>query len=184
MKITDVTVKRYSASRTPRTDPGGIQLVEVHTDADVTGMGFVSAPSATSDIVATLIRRNLKAVVVGENALQTEELWRRMHDQAVPRRGGEGLVRTCLAAVDFALWDIKGKLLKAPVSTLLGGRRARVATYANCAHHLPPDKLADKAASYVKRGHTALKIRGSFVTVHEATERVKYVREAVGPDVK
>lgn len=46
MKITDVTVKRYSASREPRTDPGGIQIVEVHTDAGVTGMGFVSAGSA------------------------------------------------------------------------------------------------------------------------------------------
>ncbi|MGH7311278.1 MAG: hypothetical protein ACREK6_21560, partial [Candidatus Rokuibacteriota bacterium] len=65
MEITNLTVKRYSASREPRTDPGGIQIVEVHTDAGVTGMGFVSAPSATSDIVATLIRRNLKAVVAG-----------------------------------------------------------------------------------------------------------------------
>ena len=60
-------------------------------------------------------------------------------------------MRACMAAVDFALWDLKGKLLNAPVSTLLGGRRPRVATYANCAHGLPPDKLAEKAAGYVKR---------------------------------
>jgi L-alanine-DL-glutamate epimerase-like enolase superfamily enzyme len=186
VKITDVTVKRYSASREPRTDPGGIQIVEVHTDAGVTGRGFVSAGSAISDIVATLIRRNLKAVVAGENPLLTDDLWRRMHELAVPRRGGEGIVRTCIAAVDFALWDLKGKLLNAPVSALLGGRRPRVATYANCAHHLPPDKLADKAAEYVKRGHKALKIRGTrtYVSLSEATERVKHVREAIGPDVK
>jgi L-alanine-DL-glutamate epimerase-like enolase superfamily enzyme len=186
VKITDVTVKRYSASRQPRTDPGGIQIVEVHTDSGVTGMGFVSAGSATSDLVATLIRRNLKAVVAGEDPLLTDDLWRRMHEQAVPRRGGEGLVRTCIAAVDFALWDIKAKLLNAPLSALFGGRRPRVATYANCAHHLPPDKLAEKAAHYVKQGHTALKIRGSatFVSLREATARVKHVREAIGPDVK
>jgi L-alanine-DL-glutamate epimerase-like enolase superfamily enzyme len=186
MKITDVTVKRYSASRTPRTDPGGIQIVEVHTDADVTGMGFVSAGSATSDIVAMLIRRNLKGVLAGENPLLTDDLWRRMHAEAVPRRGGEGIVRTCIAAVDFALWDIKAKLLQSPLSALFGARRPRVATYANCAHHLPPDKLAEKAAHYVKQGHTALKIRGSatFVSLREATERVKHVREAIGPDVK
>jgi L-alanine-DL-glutamate epimerase-like enolase superfamily enzyme len=89
-----------------------------------------------------------------------------------------------MAGVDFALWDLRGKLLNAPVSMLLGGRRPRVATYANCAHGLPPDKLAAKAAEYVKRGHTALKIRGSFVSVQEATERVKHVREAIGPDVR
>jgi L-rhamnonate dehydratase len=186
VKIIDVTVKRYSASRQPRTDPGGIQIVEVHTDNGVTGVGFVNAPSASSDLVATLIRRNLKSVIAGENPLLTDDLWRRMHEQAVPRRGGEGIVRTAIAAVDFALWDIKGKLLGAPVSALLGGRRSRVATYANCAHHLPPDKLAEKAAQYVKQGHTALKIRGSasFVSLREATERVKHVREATGPDVK
>jgi L-alanine-DL-glutamate epimerase-like enolase superfamily enzyme len=186
VKITDVTVKRYSASREPRADAAGIQIVEVHTDAGVTGMGFVSAGSASSDIVAMLVRRNLKAVLLGEDPLLTGDLWRRMHDQAVPRRGGEGIVRTCMAAVDFALWDLKGKLLNVPVSALLGGRRPRVATYANCAHHLPPDKLAEKAAGYVKQGHTALKIRGSatYVSLREATERVKHVREAIGPDVK
>ena len=184
MKITDVTVKRYRASRDPRAYGGDIQIVEVHTDAGVTGMGFVSTAAAAGDLVAILVRRNLKAVVVGEDPLLTDDLWRRMHEQAVPRRGGEGIVRTGIAAVDFALWDIKGKLLNVPVSTLLGGRRARVATYANCAHGLPPDQLAAKAAEYVKRGHTSLKIRGSFVSVPEATERVKHVREAVGPDVK
>ncbi len=183
MKIVDVTVKRYRASREPGADAGGIQIVEVHTDAGVSGMGFVSAGGATSDIVATLVRRNLKAVVVGEDPLLTEDLWRRMH-AAVPRRGGEGIVRTCMAAVDFALWDLKGKALNVPVSALFGGRRSRVATYANCAHHLAPDKLAAKAAEYVKAGHTALKIRGSFVSVREAGERVKAVRAAVGPDVK
>ena len=77
MKIMDVTVKRYSASREPRAYPGDIQIVEVHTDAGVSGRGFVSAPSATSDVAATLIRRNLKAVACGEDPLLTDDLWRR-----------------------------------------------------------------------------------------------------------
>ncbi len=185
VKITDVTVRRYSAARDPRADPGGIQVVEVTTDAGVTGMGFASAGSAVSGVVASLIRGPLRAAVLGEDPLLTEDLWHRMHG-AVPRRGGEGLVRMALAAADFALWDIKGKALGVPVSTLLGSRRARVATYANCAHHLPPDRLAEKAAGYVKQGHAALKIRGSatYVSPREATERVRHVREAIGPDVK
>ncbi len=183
MKITDLTVKRYRASQQAGADAGGIQIVEVHTDAGLSGMGFVSAGGATTDLVATLLRKNLQSVLVGEDPLLTDDLWRRMH-AAVPRRGGEGLVRTCIAAVDFALWDLKGKRMNAPVSALFGGRRDRVPTYANCAHHLSPDKLAAKAAEYVRRGHTALKIRGSYVTPREATERVKHVREAVGPAVK
>lgn len=185
MKITDVTVRRYSASRDPRAYAAEIQTVEVHTDAGVAGLGLVTAPNATSDLAAAVTRRVLRAAIVGEDPLLTEDLWRRMYD-AVPRRGGEGLVRLCMAGVDFALWDLKGKLLGVPVATLLGGRRRRVATYANCAHHLPPERLAEKAAEYVRRGHTALKIRGSatYVSPAEATERVRHVREAVGPDVK
>jgi L-alanine-DL-glutamate epimerase-like enolase superfamily enzyme len=186
VKITDLTVKRYSASNDPSAYAGGIQIVEVQTDAGVTGTGFVSATPASSDLLATVIRHHLKRVVLGGNPLLTDDLWRRMYEDAVPRRGGDGIVRMGMAAVDFALWDIKGKVASAPVSALLGGARGRVATYANCAHHLPPEKLADKAASYVKEGHRALKIRGSatYVTLDEATERVKHVREAIGPDVK
>ena len=123
MKITDVTVKRYSASRDARADAAGIQIVEVHTDAGVTGMGFVSAGGASSDIVATLVRRNLKAVLVGEDPLLTDDLWRRMHDRRFRAAAARGSCATCMAAVDFALWDLKGKLLNAPVSALLGGRR-------------------------------------------------------------
>ena len=185
MKITDVTVKRYSAGRDPHAYAGDIHIVEVHTDAGVTGTGFVTATRATTDIAAALVRQPLKAAVLGQDPRHTEELWHRMHE-AVPRRGGEGIVRVSMGGVDFALWDLKAKLLNAPVSTLLGGRRPRVATYANCAHHLPPEQLAAKAAEYVKRGHTALKIRGSatYVSLAEATDRVRYVRQAIGPDVK
>lgn len=50
MKFTDVTVKRYSASREPGAYAGDMQVVEVHTDAGLTGMGFVSVASAISDI--------------------------------------------------------------------------------------------------------------------------------------
>jgi L-alanine-DL-glutamate epimerase-like enolase superfamily enzyme len=185
VKITDVTVTRYRESRQAQAG-ADIQIVDVHTDDGVTGRGFVNAGTAVSDVVAMLLRHNLRGAIVGENPLLTDDLWRRMYEQAFPRRSGQGLVLTCIAAVDFALWDIKGKLLNASVSALFGGQRERIATYANCAHHLPPDTLAERAAEYVQQGHTALKIRGSatFVSLREATERVKQVRAAIGPDVK
>jgi D-arabinonate dehydratase len=51
---------------------------------------------------------------------------------------------------------------------------------------MPADELAQRAAEYVAAGHRALKIRGtrSFVTLSEATERVRRVREAIGPAVR
>ena len=183
MKITGVTVKRYSPGR----DAGaaGIQIVDVHTDSGVTGTGFVNTAAGVGDVVATLIRCTLAAAITGQDPLLTTDLWHRMHD-AVPRRGGDGLVRFGIGAIDIALWDLKGKLLNVPVSALFGGHRDRIPTYANCAHHMPPDKLAERAASYVKKGHKALKVRGTktYVSLDEATARVQAVREAIGPDIK
>jgi D-arabinonate dehydratase len=51
---------------------------------------------------------------------------------------------------------------------------------------MPPDQLAERAAEYVAAGHRALKIRGTrtFVTLAEATDRVRHVREAIGPDIR
>ena len=70
-------------------------------------------------------------------------------------------MRNAIAAIDFALWDIKGKALDVPVSRLFGSHRSKIPTYANCAHHMPPDELAKRAADDVTAGHKALKIRGT-----------------------
>ena len=184
MHVTDLAIERY---RDPKAGDyvGEILVVRVHTDEGVSGTGFVSAPAGAGDLYALVLARFLAPAIEGGDPRLTTDLWTRMH-QALPRRGGEGVVRACTAAVDFALWDIKGRLLGVPVSALLGGYRERIPTYANCAHHMPPDALAERAAEYVARGHRALKIRGtrSFVTPAEATARVQAVREAIGPDVK
>ncbi len=194
MKITDVTVNRYGQMREVADFAVGSEIlaVQVHTDEGITGFGFTSAGVSRygpiGDIAATLIRRNLKNMIVGENPLLIEQIWNHMYGGygGVSRLGRHGLVLHCMAAIDFALWDLKGKSLNVPVSDLLGGQRQRIPTYANTAHQLPPDELAEKAAEYVKNGHKAVKIRGSAtaVSLEEATARVKAVREAVGPDIK
>ena len=183
MKINKINVTRY---RGEPSNPymGDVITVTVETDSDFTGLGYVSAPPKMGDIFQKLIQDILGEQIIGADPRLTMDLWQRMYD-TIPRRGGDGIGRYCTAAIDMALWDIKGKAAGMPVAELLGGRRELVPTYANCAHHLPPDELAERAASYVAMGHRAIKIRGTrgFVTPTEATERVRQVREAIGPDV-
>lgn len=184
MQIAGINVARY------RGDPsnlymGDVVTVAVETDAGLSGLGYVSAPPKMGGIFQNLIEDVLGEPIIGADPRRTADLWRRMYD-AVPRRGGDGIGRYCIAAIDMALWDIKGKAAGLPLAGLLGGRRELVPTYANCAHHLPLDELAERAASYVAMGHRAMKIRGTrgFVTPREATERVRQVRAAIGPDVR
>ena len=185
MKIISLDVARYSD---PVSEGYGAQIVTVtiHTDTGLSGLGFVSGSEIGGPLLETLLLSAIEPQLIGKDPTQNEQLWNAIYHEALPRRGGDGLMRHALAAVDFALWDLKGKAAGQPLWRLLGGRRELVPTYANCAHHLPVDELAQRAAEYVAAGHRALKIRGtrSFVTPAEATRRVEAVREAIGPDVR
>jgi len=186
VQVSSVQVDRYTNKEAGRSDYGSeIVVVTVTTDDEINGIGFCSTSALGGSILETLINSVIAPILTGSDPQETDALWLQMY-QALPRRGGDGIMRNAIAAVDFALWDIKGKAADQPVWKLLGGNRTLIPTYANCAHHLPVDQLAERAQSYVAKGHKAMKIRGtrSFVTLAEATARVQAVREAIGPDVR
>jgi galactonate dehydratase len=103
---------------------------------------------------------------------------------------------SALSALEQALWDIVGKTCGQPVYNLLGGPcRDRIRVYANgwSEGSKSPDQFARAAAKVVGRGFTALKFdpfsnpwRTHIGRTEEAlaVERVKAVREAVGPQVE
>ena len=188
MKITSLDVARYSDPGATGESGYGAQIITVtlHTDTGLSGLGFVTGSHISGPLLEALMLTAIQPHLLNHDPRQNELIWDNLYHNALPRRGGDGLMRHAMAAIDFALWDLKGKEAGQPVWKLLGGRRGRVPTYANCAHHLPVEALAQRAAEYVAAGHRALKIRGtrSFVTPAEATRRVEAVREAIGPDVK
>ena len=105
----------------------------------------MSSGGKTGLLAVQIIESLLAPAIAGMDPRLNVDCWNRMYG-AAPRRAGDGLIRHCMAAVDFALWDLKGHAMGVPVSHLLGGHRELVPTYANCAHHLPVDELAVRAA--------------------------------------
>jgi len=188
MKITQISTTRHRDPSSSESASYGseIVVVSISTDEEYTGIGFITGTAISGSLLSQLISLAITPALIGQNPCDTERLWDRMYHEVLPRRGGDGLMRNAIAAVDMALWDIKARAAGLPLWQFLGGRRAKVPTYANCAHHLPVNELAERARSYVDAGHRALKIRGtrSFVTPAEATARVHAVREAVGDDVR
>ena len=70
-------------------------------------------------------------------------------------RGQTGYAAHALAAIDLALWDIKGKALGQPVWQLLGGARARVPVYATFGFgFFDREQLAAAAKLWVAQGFT------------------------------
>ena len=103
---------------------------------------------------------------------------------------------SALSAIEQAMWDIVGKACGQPVYNLLGGPcRERIHVYANgwSDGATTPEQYAERACAVVARGFDALKFdpftnpwRTHIGRAEEdiAYERVRAVREAVGPDVE
>ena len=64
----------------------------------------------------------LAPLVVGEDPLQVEAIWNKMHLRSLDY-ARRGVLVAAISAIDIAIWDMRGKLLGQPVSVLLGGRR-------------------------------------------------------------
>jgi len=184
MKIGDLRVKRYVRQR-PGAPPDEVMIVEVETDDGATGKGYVAAGGANAATSLHLLRGALRDAVLGQNPLLNDQIWSRTFAIA-SQAGSRQLARSCVAGIDFALWDLKGRLLNVPVSDLFGNRRERIPTYANAAHVYPPEEVAETALGYVKQGHKAVKIRCTLglTDLKDSPLRVRLTREAVGPDVK
>ncbi|MBI1773962.1 MAG: L-rhamnonate dehydratase [Proteobacteria bacterium] len=70
--------------------------------------------------VIAIINEHLGPLLVDEPCMAIEKLWDMMYRMVSPY-GGAGLASYAISAIDIALWDLKGKLLKTPVYALLGG---------------------------------------------------------------
>lgn len=101
------------------------------------------------------------------------------------------ILETALSALEMALWDLKGKLLGAPVHDLLGGRvRERVRVYRNLWGR-NPEEFADSAKEAMSKSMTAVKVSPagptpdviSRVQLDEMEAVVSAVRDAIGPTV-
>ena len=63
----------------------------------------------------------MAARVIGKDPLDNIAIWHSLRDQAWWYGYNGGIASYAVAAIDIALWDIKGKLLGVPVVQLLGG---------------------------------------------------------------
>jgi D-galactarolactone cycloisomerase len=60
-------------------------------------------------------------LVVGRDPLDNIDIWRSIRRRAWWYGNRGGISSFALSAIDIALWDLKGKLLRVPVTQLLGG---------------------------------------------------------------
>lgn len=89
-----------------------------------------------------------------------------------------------LGAIDIALWDLKGKILNQPVHKLLGAHRDTVAAYGSSVSlNASEEELVGIYSAYVEAGFKMVKMKVGRRNSNEDVERVKLIRETIGPNV-
>jgi L-alanine-DL-glutamate epimerase-like enolase superfamily enzyme len=92
-----------------------------------------------------------------------------------------------MSAIDIALWDIRGKAFNTPLCKLLGGLREQVPAYASGAlmRTTPIDNIPPAANALVKKGYKQIKTQMAIGGLSDAQEieRIRLIRETVGPDI-
>src|SRR4051794_21865641 len=113
MKITNVESIIVSAG------PGkkNYCFVVVDTDEGIWGVGESGLSSRELAVAGAV--EHLKSFIVGKNPFQIERLWQEMFRGGVFPAGN--ITTSAIAAIDIALWDIKGKALNVPIYELFGG---------------------------------------------------------------
>lgn len=189
MKITRVTATTHKLPvKVPLLDKPidrEIVFVGVETDDGVAGHG-ITGPNLRH-AVREFINTELGPFVVGMDPLATERVWEKSYWK-FNQRSNSGVIMSGIAALDIALWDLKGRHLSQPVWRLLGGYSATIPAYITFGLlEYDREQLAEAARSFVKQGHDKLKL---VVGINDAMDpaedaaRVKAVRDAVGEKVE
>jgi galactonate dehydratase len=196
MKITDIktfligTARQQDASSGSRNISGRNWIyVKVETDQGIFGIG--EAYSVGPDEAVVKVIEDFKLWLVGQDPRNVQFLWDLMYNTT--RFPGGSVSNAALSGIEHALWDIAGKAAGLPVWALLGGRvRNKVRVYQSIGGS-SPQQAAENARQLIdKYGYTAVKMSphnpgDNQMPYNQVTrlagERVKAVREEVGPDV-
>ena len=191
MKITHVNTDHYriplpvllSDSTHGEISHFGLITARVQSSEGVEGLGYTyCVGDVGGTAIHALMRDDLGPLLIGEDSDCIERIWERMwwHVHFVGRGGAASFA---LAALDIALWDLRGQAQNMPWWRLLGGHDPRVAVYAGGIDlQFALDALLAQADEFQAQGYRAIKMKVGRDRLSEDLERVGAMREHLGPD--
>jgi galactonate dehydratase len=212
MKITSVDIWDTDVKLADNWQAWHPVIIQINTDENISGLGEVGLAYGSGHSGGAGYVKNLaEEFLIGSDPMKTELLWETMFRKTFWAQGGGPVVFGAMSAIDIACWDIRGKALGQPVYQLMGGKtNESLRTYASQIQFgwdkkkftllTSPEDFAEAARKAVADGYDAVKVDPTTIgedgqrmrnlnkilnnkTVKMVYNRVKAIREAVGPDV-
>ncbi|EIE5008295.1 mandelate racemase/muconate lactonizing enzyme family protein [Salmonella enterica] len=213
MKITSVDIIDVANDFQTAVNKWRPVTVRINTDEGLSGYGEIGLAYAVGASAGFGMAKDLAKIFIGMDPMNIEQIWDKMQKKTFWGQGGGTVVSAAMSAIDIALWDLKGKIFNVPVYKLLGGKtRESIRTYASQLQFgwgksadksmlTAPEQYAEAALSAVSEGFDAFKVdplgmdeKGNWnvenfcgilstKVIRRGYERLRAMREAVGPDV-
>ena len=157
--------------------------VVLETDAGLVGEGMCYVTNGRRLKVLREMIASLEQLVVGLPLAQSGGFVLKAFND-VRAFGRQGISSLAISAVEEALWDLRGKQFGVNVAQLLGACRTAVPSYVNSLWISSTiDQLHKDVERHLRDGFRAIKLHVGLPDPNKDVERVKAVREMVGPDI-
>lgn len=177
--------------KTPRSD--AIQaftcqetpIVRIVTGDGADGTGYSYTIGTGGSSVIALLRDHFAPRLIGRDPDAIEAIWQDLFWHTHALSVGP-LTALALAAVDSALWDLRGRRLGLPLHRLAGGAKETIPVYdTECGWlHVELAQLVADAEALVARGFRGVKVKVGKPHVREDVARLEAVRRAIGDRVE
>lgn len=173
---------------TPRTDAVQAFLkqetvfVHISTDDGAEGVGYTYTIGTGGTAILALLRDYLLEKLIGLDADRIEHVWDTVYYSTRATTTG-AITSLAVAAIDTALWDLRGQLTGMPLWKLVGGANDRVPLYDTEGGwlHISTDELVRGATESQSKGWPGVKLKIGKPDPQEDLERLSAVRDAIGP---
>jgi len=130
--------------------------LKIETEDGVTGLGDATL-NGRELAVAAYLNDHVVPLLIGRDAHRIEDMWQYLYRGAYWRRGP--VTMSAIAAVDTALWDIKGKIAGLPVYQLLGGACREGCMVYGHANGETIEETLENARHYAAQGYKAIRLQ-------------------------
>ncbi|MCJ8157909.1 D-mannonate dehydratase ManD [Sphingomonas sp. LaA6.9] len=148
---------RITSAKVIVTCPGrNFVTLKIETDEGVYGLGDATL-NGRELAVASYLADHVIPCLIGRDAHRIEDIWQYLYKGAYWRRGP--VTMSAIAAVDMALWDIKGKIAGLPLYQLLGGACREGAMVYGHANGKTIEETIENALHYQQLGYKAIRLQ-------------------------
>ena len=147
------------------------------------GTGYTYTGGKGGHAIKAMIDHDFAGVLLGKDGTDIDGIYDFM-EWHIHYVGRGGIASFAISTIDIALWDIKCKKAALPLWKMAGGADNTCKAYCGGIDlQFPIPKLLNNMKTYLANGFNAVKIKIGRENLEEDLERIKAVREFIGPEI-